>query len=190
MRTALTLCTVLVLAACGTSGPGSLSDQPRTREQNIDLDVQGDLILRTTEELTVRVDTVDVPADRLWRHLPAVYDSLGVGISAVNAEARILGVEHTRVRGQVGGTRVSRLLRCGVSVTGDIADEYEIHLTSLTQIEADGGRSVVSTHVRAYALPGGYTSNAVRCASRGELEQRILNRLMWEATGVGGAPNG
>lgn len=188
MRTELALCTALLLSACGTSGPDSLSDRPRTQDRDIDLDVEGDLILRTTEELTVRVDTVDVPAERLWREVPAVYDALGIGITAVNTEARILGGENVRVRGDVGGTRVSRLLRCGVRVTGQIADEYDVYLTSLTQVEALERRSVVSTHVRAHALPGGYTSNAVRCASRGELERRILNRLIWEATGVGDEP--
>lgn len=177
----------LSLAACASSGPDTVTEG-EVRERNIDIDAQGEsLLLRTTEELSVRVDTVDVAVDRMWGAVAAVYDTLGIGLTTINSEARIMGAQNIRVRGDLAGTRISQLFRCGVRVTGQIADEYDVHVTSLTQIEeAVDGRSVVSTHARAYALPGGYSSNAINCSSRGELERRILNRLLWVTTGVGG----
>lgn len=178
---------VLLLASCASSGPDSVSEGA-VQERRIDIDAQGEsLILRTTEELSVHVDTVDVAVDRLWAAMPVVYDSLGIGLTTINAAARVMGAQNVRVRGDLGGTRISQLFRCGVRVTGQIADQYDVHVTSLTQVEeAVDGRTVVSTHARAYALPGGYTSNAIRCSSRGELESRILNRLLWETSGAGG----
>ena len=145
----------------------------------------GELALRTTEERHVLVDTVDFGPDESWAFLPLVFDDLEVPVTMVNGEAKLLGAVETRVRSRLGQHRLSRLLRCGSRPTGPVADQYEVYLTAVTQIEAlDDGRSLVVTHVAAKALPGGYSGNAIRCATTGRLERAIVGRLMWRASRI------
>lgn len=180
--------TSAVFGACASSGQGSLDRNRPSPQRTVQLDATGDVLLRTTEELTVRVDTVALAAEEAWAHLPAVFDALEIPITEVNADARLLGGTNVRVRGRIAGERLSRVFNCGAGNTGRVADQAYVYFTALTQVEPLDGRSVVTTHVRAHALPGGYTSNAIRCSSRGELEKRIRNRLVWETTGVGDEP--
>ena len=179
-----TLCIGLLAVGCASTG-GSGTPEARTQTQNVSFrtNLQGQgFQLRMTEDIVVRIDTVDVAADRLWPEVPAAYDALGIPITTVNAEARVIGALQARVRGRIGDAPVSRFVRCGSTMTGEVADQYEVHLTSITQVEpaaADSGRSILSSHVTAVAQ-GTASGNTVQCATRGRLEGNIREQLLIE----------
>lgn len=122
----------------------------------------------------------DRPADLLlmdvksaWAALPQAYASLGLTPTVVDTASRILGVQGLVIHKPLAGERLSRLLDCGVDVTGPNADYYEVRLTVMSGVRAaEDGSSTVTTRVSAYAQANGQSSN-VRCGSTGRLEERI-----------------
>lgn len=190
-RTASIVILGLLAAGCATSGTTRTpTEGTRAQDMNIRMHLQTQAFtLRTTEDIVVITDTVPVPPDRLWSKVPAAYDALGVPITEINGDARALGAVEARVRGRIGGEPVSRYVRCGSTMTGEVADQYEVYLTAITQVEsvdADAGSSVVSSHVEAVAQ-GASSGNTVRCATRGRLETDIHEQLMLEIGKSGGS---
>lgn len=189
MRRILLPLLALLTAACASSSP----ETPEVGERSTNLSLQmqrggGNLNLRTTSDVSVVHDTVSGQADDLFSLLPTVYDNLDVPINSVNAEARALGTLELRVRGDFAGERASRWIDCGTSITGSIAEQRELYLTLLTQIEPlEGaeGRSGVSTHLTGYAVQAGRTGNRTSCRSTSQLERRIASELR-ELAGGGG----
>lgn len=166
-------------AACASSG----GDMPAGGNTSVNTQLQTDygarsISLRTVEEVSVRTDTLRRASGELFRQLAATYDELGVPITTVNTEARLLGATEARLRRDLGGAPLSRYLRCGSTVTGSIADQYEVYLTAITQLEElETGGTGVYTHVRGFAVQGGRAGNDIRCATRGRLEREIFERL-------------
>ena len=186
MRNVLVFAIACSVLACGTGATRGPSEGPATVERNVRIGFEGgELALRTTEERRVQVDTVGLGPDETWAFLPLVFDDLEIPLTTVNGEAKLLGAVETRVRSRLGKHRLARLLRCGTRPTGPVADRYEVYLTAVSQVEPlEDGRSLVVTHVAAKALPGGYSGNAIRCATTGRLEQAIVGRLMWRASDI------
>lgn len=183
MRNILVVAIACAFVACASSGgTGTASGASQSQNLSFDMNLQGQgFQLRMTEDILVNVDTVAVAPDRLWPELPAAYDALGIPITTVNAEARLIGAVEGRVRGRIGDDPVSRFVRCGSTMTGEVADQYEVYLTSVTQVEpvsADSGSSIVSSHVKAIAQ--GASGNTVECATRGRLESDIREQLLLE----------
>lgn len=176
----------LLSLACASGNP---NETPEVGERETNLNVQmrkggQNLNLRTTSEIDVVHDTVAGDPDELFSTLPEAYDNLGIPISTVNAEAKTIGVLETRAQGDFAGERISLWLDCGESITGNVADQREIYLTVLTQVEPlEGAEGTgVSTHLRGYAVQGG---NRRDCSSQSRLERRIAAELreLVEASG-------
>jgi hypothetical protein len=169
----------LGLAACASSG----GDVPVSGTADVYNQLQTDygirsMSLRTVEDVYVRGDTLAYEGDDLFRHLAATYDEMGIPLNEVNAENRLLGAVEARLRGDLGGRPISRYFRCGTSITGSIADQYEVYLTVITQLESvEAGGTGVFTHARAFAVQGGRSGNDIRCATRARLEREIAEHL-------------
>lgn len=178
-RPLVPLLVLALLPACASSG----SDLPSSGPTEVNTQLQTDygarsISLRTVEDIYVREDTLARGGEELLRHLAATYDEMGIPINTVNPEARLLGAEEVRLRGDLGGRPLSRYLRCGTSITGANADQYEVYLTVVTQVESlDDGRTAVYTHAKGFAVQGGRAGNDIRCATRGRLEREIFEHL-------------
>lgn len=181
MRRFLLTVLVLLTASCASGNPEM--PEPGERSTNLNLQMkrgEGELSLRTTADVSVAHDTVSGQADDLFSLLPTVYDDLEVPINSVNSAARTLGALELRVRGDFAGERASRWIDCGTSITGSIAEQRELYLTLLTQIEPleeARGRSGVSTHLKGFAVQSGRAGNRTNCSSTGRLERRIASEL-------------
>lgn len=168
-----------VLPGCASSG----STMPSGAEVDVNTQLQTDfgvrsISLRSHEDLFVREDTLREAGGDLFRQLAATYDEMGIPLTEVNAEAQLLGAVEARLRSDLGGRPLSRYLRCGTTITGSIADQYEVYLTAVTQLEPlDSGDVAVSSHVRGFAVQGGRAGNTIRCATRGRLEKEIFEHL-------------
>ena len=115
-------------------------------------------------------------AERAWAVLPAVYSALGLPVTTMVTDSRIIGTQGAQAPRRVGGEPLSRALSCGVGPLGqDNVDHYEITLLALSDVKPDegAGGSLLRTLVRGSARAPGTSDAAVRCTSRGRIEQRV-----------------
>ena len=168
-----------LLPGCASSG-GAM---PASGEAEVNRRVQLDygarsFSMRGHEDVFVHEDTLGPGSGDLLREVAATYDEMGIPINTVNPEARLIGAVEARLRSDLGGDPLSKYLRCGETITGSVADQYEVYLTVLTQLEPmETGGAVVLTHVRGWAVQGGRSGNNIRCATRGRLEREIFEHL-------------
>ncbi|HEX6134973.1 MAG TPA: hypothetical protein VFZ24_13485 [Longimicrobiales bacterium] len=177
MRTAILLASALVLTACASSAPSAAS----SGEQTVRVVGGGGSLtqINTTAVDGARVGTVSRPRDQVWAALPEVYRSLGIEVTQRDERTGVAGNPGFRVRRRLGASTISRYLDCGRTQGGPSADTYEVHFSVLTEVRRDTpGSTIVSTMIEATARPVNFAGDPVRCASLGELENRILIALM------------
>lgn len=126
----------------------------------------------------------DAPVDQVWAVLPQIYEELGVPLAVHDPIGKRIGNSSFRVR-RVGGTKLSRYLRCGGSgpTATPNADRYQVTMSLTTRInDADEGGTGIMTVVGATARPRDVGGSSVNCASTGRLEERI-SEMVKEAVG-------
>lgn len=190
-RSALPLLPLVALlsVACASGNP----ETPRVGERGTNLNIQmqrggPNMNLRTIANVDVVHDTLSGSAEDLFSLLPEIYNDLEIPISSVNTEAHALGALEVRARGDFAGERISRWLDCGTSITGNIAEQREIYITALTQVEdleEAPGVSGISVHVKGYAVQSGRAGNRTGCRTNGRLERDVIAALRELAGGSG-----
>lgn len=133
--------------------------------------------LRTRDDISISRDTLAVPAADAWAALPGVYRELGVPIQGRGRDKMILGNTGFKAYRDLGGERLSAYIRCGMNISGSMADQYEIRMAVLTQLEDLGDRTAVHSHVDASAKPQSVMGDVVNCTTVGRLEERIVQLL-------------
>jgi hypothetical protein len=122
--------------------------------------------------------TLAVPADKLWKLLPAVYDSLGIALTTMDASSRLIGNRGMQIRRELGKVRLSKYIDCGSPQARPSADFYDINLSVMTQLQPiDAGDTKVVTTVDAMGRPVSFSGENVRCATTGEIEARVSKLL-------------
>ena len=175
---------VFALAACGacaSSGQGASRAGPEP-ESRISINAAPGAMggLRLHNEPGVGVRHVDAPLDSVWLALPMVYDLLGIPDAGVDAERTKFGNPGYRAR-RIEGERLSKYVDCGMGVTAaPNADQYNVTLSVLTRLTpgSDGGTMVVTT-VEATGKPRAVSGNPVYCQSKGTLEARLGELVVW-----------
>jgi hypothetical protein len=154
--------------------PAAATTQNRTRFDASDARYD----FETTSRATIVERRIDAPVDRAWKLLPTVFDSLGIPVEHSDSRTHSLGNRAVRVRRQLAGTRLSRLVDCGRSAAGFNADRYQVTLSVVTTLAPapDGGTSAY-TVVEGRATDPGVAGDPVRCATTGQLESLIAERL-------------
>lgn len=133
--------------------------------------------IRYVEDVSPVRDTVSAIVEKVWNLLPEAYAQLDVPIEGANPDARLLGNTGFRPHDRLADMRLSEVVSCGRTLTGELADQYDLQLKVLTQIHEAEGKSVVSSVVDATARPRGVSGNTVRCSSTGRLEHEIVTRI-------------
>ncbi len=196
-KTGVTAAALVLLVAgaasgCGSSSARGVPDPGGYRINNTTISgLSSTVTIRTIEDIHVSADTLPYAADRLWPHLVPVYRELGVAPRQVDEGARVVSNPGLHEQGRLGSVRLSRYFRCGRSLTGDNADQYALRVEAVTQlVPSETGGTAVLTYVGASARPSGLSTGAVRCASTGSLEDRIVaglvTRLVQQEGGTGG----
>lgn len=175
---------LLVGVGCASSGARSLPDE-RSGIGTMTIDaVSSRFDIQYMEDVSVVRDTVHAIVEEVWNLVPEAYVQLGIPIGGVNPEARLLGNTGFRARDDLSDLRLSRIISCGRTMTGDIAERYDVELEVLTQVHDAEGASVVASVVEATARPRGVSGNAVRCSSTGRLEREIVQRVRTQLVGI------
>ena len=123
--------------------------------------------------------TLAYSPDAVWRALPAVFDSLGITVAAIDPAKKSMGNEAFKVRGRLKNVPLSRLIDCGNSTQiGPNADNYDVSLTLLADVRpGDAGSSRVTTTFRALGKPANFSQGYSECSSKGVVEGRFLEIL-------------
>jgi hypothetical protein len=176
-RIHIALCTSLA-AACApssapTPAPGRSEPVARVEETSTGM------TFRIQTDAGGVEQTVDAPPERLWAVLPQVYEALGIRAEVADEAGRIYGSRKVSAR-QIAGKRAGTFVRCGNEGAGASAmSMYRHQLSVLTSLRpGPGGKTVVTSQVGGTATPvEGTSTGAVLCASTGELEAMILERI-------------
>jgi hypothetical protein len=171
-----------LLAACASSAASSSAPAASGvtySTTRIEVPSGGAYEMRTTSD-NRSIDAIyGARADAVWRVLPLVYDTLGIKLTSMDANARTLGTQNARTRRKLAGEAMARSLSCGVGVTGeDNANSYDIYLTVMSAVEAQGtDHALLRTWVQGSARPTATSGDPVRCSSTGWLERRIADQV-------------
>jgi hypothetical protein len=133
---------------------------------------------RTAATYDVRIDTLPVNLDLVWKALPAVYTGLEIPINTLDNTKNMVGNGGIKLYRRVGSNQLTKLLDCGRTQIGPNADSYEIIMSVITTLgKVDSANTVVYTNVEASGQPMNYAGGQTRCRTRGELERQILLML-------------
>jgi len=126
---------------------------------------------------TYATGSAAVPLAEARAALPAVYDALGLQGAGPAGDDRFVAPRRQVTR-SLAGTRLSRYLDCGSTVSMANADHYAVTLQVSTQLSAAGAASTtVTTLLQATARPVGTAGEPVSCTSTGALEREIVTGI-------------
>jgi hypothetical protein len=120
---------------------------------------------------------LDAPGKQVFAAVIAAYTDLKIPIEIRDSLGGLVGNLRLIQRGSFARDRMSRWFECGSGLSGPYADTYRVNIAIVTFIDV---LTPKRTRIRtAIAAAGknieGTSSDAVRCASRGDLEARITN---------------
>lgn len=179
MRAVLMLGTIAIVTACasgGASAPGSAG--PIT--QTFGVAGTNDRMVISGGGSGPTVHALDATVDRVWRLLPAVFDSLGVPVTRVDPAQRVIGNEGFKIRQRLRDVPLSRYVDCGQTQIGPNADSYEVFMTLLVQVRPvpnNAASSSLVTTFEAAARPLTFSQGYSRCSTRATLEARLLETV-------------
>ena len=106
------------------------------------------------------------------------YADLGIPLTTRREEDHILGNEGMNVSHTLDKRPLSTFLGCGTGSGGPNADLYAVHMSVVTQLTPMRDSTVqIATLVTADATSRLYGNVAATCATTGELEKDISNRI-------------
>jgi hypothetical protein len=161
---------MIALTACASARPGSaiLSGPPETPI--------GTSAVRMRAPDGTTVNLIAFPLDRVWHALPAVFDSLGVPINQLDPVHHVMGNSGFKVHKRLGNVALSKFIDCGSTQGFPSADEYDVSLSVLTQIEPDkSGQTSIATRIAAAGRPMAFAGEYTSCTTKGLLESSIAD---------------
>ena len=173
--TRIRILAILAVTGCASAaGTGRPPENPaRVTTAGTGADI---LIANDTEAGLLRVRATPEAA---WIGLPGVFEALEIPVNQVDSRQKMLGSSAFTTRRRLGGQPLSAYLSCGSTLSGPIANQYEVRLSVLSQIfPAAEAEARVRTRVEASARSrDGASGSSVPCASTGGLETRIAELL-------------
>ena len=169
---------LVALAGCTPSRPQIQATSAPPRPTRVETDAG------TTEiaiNASARADETIVAGspDVLWPTLVKTYQEMAIPITALDADAKVIGNNNFSVSRKLAGVPLSTWLDCGrTAVRAPIADQYAVNLAITTQLQSTAaGSSQVRTVVQGRAKNPLTNDPPVQCSSTGRLERRIAVAL-------------
>ena len=131
----IALLSVVTLAACASGGSTATGSPETMRVVGGGGLASGAVNIRGASA-TASVSKVAFPVDVAWRALPAVYDSLRIPPTTLDARTHHFGNEGMKIRQRLGTVALSKYIDCGQAQIGPSADSYDVFLTVTTTLRA------------------------------------------------------
>jgi hypothetical protein len=173
----LSLFLVTAIGACAGSGSSS-APAPASSIMRVSGPAGNhDVVLGGNDPSSVR--TLPYAADKVWRALPAVFDSIGFPVAMLDQAQRTIGNEAFKLRKSLKGVPLSRYIDCGSSTSiGPNADSYDVVLTMVAEVHPiDAGTSSTRLTFSAVARPATFSQDYSQCSSKSGLETRFMALL-------------
>lgn len=167
----------------GTATAGAPTTAPSTAPATMRVSTPGGTLnIRVRPDEMRSTFIIAAAPDRVWRTLPAVFDSLGMPAAGVlDAAARRFGTTGLRVRRRLGSTPVSRYFDCGQTQIGENADEYDVQLQLVVALTAGtAGTTNLDVLLDARARPVAFSQGYQACSTRGTLDKRLVELVRVE----------
>jgi hypothetical protein len=178
MRCFASLGLLIAVVGCASSHPESV--RPATESVRVIGGSDGGMgnMRMSSSDGAARV-TVAFPLDAVWSILPAVYDSLGIPVSTIDPNRRLIGNPGFTVHKRLGSTSLARYIDCGRTQGFPSADSYDIYLSITTHAETGKapGSTAVSTLLEAAGRPMAFAGEYTKCSTLGALESAINDAL-------------
>jgi hypothetical protein len=177
MRTGRFLLLLAVVAACASSSTSSTPAPQMSRIAGTGGGSGAALTMSGPEAGSTHTLTADV--DRVWRGLPAVFDSIGINVTELDPARHSMGNSEFKVHGRLKNVPLSRYIDCGNSTQiGPNADAYDVVLTLLAEVRVAGpGATTIHTTFGARARPATFAQEYSQCSSKGVLEARFYDLI-------------
>jgi hypothetical protein len=124
---------------------------------------------------------VNATPEVAWIGLPGVFEALEIPVELLDTGRKMMGNPDHRVRGRIAGRPLSEYLSCGTTMSGQIANQYDVRLSVVSpplpgeeEEEGTGIRTRVEATARSRS---GASGSAVTCSSTGRLEERVAELL-------------
>ena len=180
-RSGLALAAAAVVACSSNPAPAtSVTEAPSTAGQTVRVSSAGigSTSARIVPSGGPNVLRVDAAADRIWKLLPAIYDSLAIPLTVHDVRTRTIGNEGMVIRRRLGKVALSKYLECGRSQMDQNADTYEVTLSVVTRLQAiDSVQTKVTTLVEASAKGLQFAGQQAACTTTGTLEIKFHQLL-------------
>ena len=177
----------LVLGHAALGGCAQANNMPApTNERDRDIITIDDS--GTPVQITVDRDPsrhkVTASVTRSWNSLASVYEALGIPLEYADARTHRVGNTRFVANRNLAGQQMSRFLRCGMGITGPLANTHRIQMSISTELKPMGADSTaVFTQLSAKASPvDGTSSNPAVCVTTGMLELTIVTLLKKRVT--------
>jgi hypothetical protein len=173
----LRLFSLIALAACASGGSSTTSTRPETVRVVAGSGTATGQFNMTASN-AASVSKVSFPIDRVWRLMPAVYDSLKIPLTTLDGAKHLVGNEGMKIRQRLGGVPLSRYIDCGQAQIGPSADSYDVFLAVTTTVRSvSATETEVATIVESQAKPITYAQEYSRCSTKGTIETTIASIL-------------
>ncbi len=166
------------LIACTSAGPRS-----EVRERILALP-GAEYRLANRPDVPVLRQELDAHPERIAAVLPVALRELGFGVDPKTSRDRQVATPFLRIERQLyDGEPNSRYLDCGETAAGrPAADMPDVKFRIVTRLDpAPDERTLVNVWVEGESWRPGTQEAPVPCAGTGELERRVVGRVVWHA---------
>jgi hypothetical protein len=162
--------------ACASGGGSPQRSDAAPQQANMFTGDGGTLM---TDAVRATTATLPVAPTTVWAAVKQAYQSLGIPVTVENPASQQLGNMSFVKSREIGGTRMSEFVNCGMGMTGPNADAWRIDISLLTDVERmtpSGTNLRVTLKAQGKDVSGG-SSYLIPCASSGRLESLIIDRV-------------
>jgi hypothetical protein len=132
-----------------------------------------------TGDVTAIATAIPVSADSAYTLLRAVYTKLAIPVAEQDASRRSISNHGLKVRRQLGGLGMAKVLDCGDKIGIPNAETWDIQMDITSYVTPNGaGGSQVWTQIQALGNdPTISGRDLTPCSTRGDLEAKIAGAV-------------
>lgn len=167
-------------SGCGTATPDLTSRSseslrpPRVEYRG------GSYLIDLPPEGEIRAIRLPGTPQSIFSRVAEVYEELGIPVEILNTRNFLIGNANHRVRRRIGELSMSRIVDCGVTISGSRASRDMIVMDLRTQVTpvSETEVSVETLLIATARSTDGASTNEVNCSSLGRLERYIVEGVI------------